>query len=187
VKVTQRSGKLALVLVASVVGGYSITASFFRWPTIFGQHRQSIANIVSELVLIWTIVWSVWLCAGLNAKQWHISKSVKHSVIGLPILLGGMSAVARLHSKWVEISAIKQMVSSPWILAVIPAILSMGVGILGAMTLSRVDRAVRKARAKLKENSCRKCDYNLRGNVSGICPECGTPTKETNGESASTE
>jgi hypothetical protein len=22
---------------------------------------------------------------------------------------------------------------------------------------------------------CQSCDYNLTGNVSGICPECGTP------------
>ena len=22
---------------------------------------------------------------------------------------------------------------------------------------------------------CQKCGYNLRGNISGICPECGTP------------
>lgn len=26
------------------------------------------------------------------------------------------------------------------------------------------------------ENTCRKCGYDLRGNVSGICPECGSPT-----------
>jgi hypothetical protein len=25
---------------------------------------------------------------------------------------------------------------------------------------------------------CRSCDYNLTGNVSGICPECGTPVPE---------
>jgi hypothetical protein len=24
-------------------------------------------------------------------------------------------------------------------------------------------------------NQCRNCDYNLTGNVSGVCPECGTP------------
>jgi hypothetical protein len=24
---------------------------------------------------------------------------------------------------------------------------------------------------------CRKCDYDLTGNVSGRCPECGTPTE----------
>jgi hypothetical protein len=27
----------------------------------------------------------------------------------------------------------------------------------------------------LAPNLCRKCGYNLTGNVSGICPECGTP------------
>lgn len=25
--------------------------------------------------------------------------------------------------------------------------------------------------------TCMKCDYDLTGNVSGICPECGTPTE----------
>lgn len=24
-------------------------------------------------------------------------------------------------------------------------------------------------------NHCRSCGYNLTGNVSGVCPECGTP------------
>ncbi len=24
---------------------------------------------------------------------------------------------------------------------------------------------------------CKKCGYDLTGNVSGICPECGTPVK----------
>ena len=27
----------------------------------------------------------------------------------------------------------------------------------------------------LSPNLCRKCAYNLTGNVSGRCPECGTP------------
>jgi hypothetical protein len=25
---------------------------------------------------------------------------------------------------------------------------------------------------------CRRCGYNLTGNVSGVCPECGTPVPE---------
>ncbi|MFH1748612.1 MAG: hypothetical protein ABIG44_16375 [Planctomycetota bacterium] len=29
---------------------------------------------------------------------------------------------------------------------------------------------------------CRKCGYNLTGNVSGVCPECGTPVHLGNGE-----
>jgi len=30
-------------------------------------------------------------------------------------------------------------------------------------------------RARRKPGHCRFCDYNLTGNVSGTCPECGTP------------
>lgn len=30
-------------------------------------------------------------------------------------------------------------------------------------------------RKRAGSNTCPTCDYNLTGNVSGICPECGTP------------
>jgi predicted RNA-binding Zn-ribbon protein involved in translation (DUF1610 family) len=33
----------------------------------------------------------------------------------------------------------------------------------------------RCGRASTQEPCCRKCGYNLTGNVSGVCPECGTP------------
>jgi hypothetical protein len=29
---------------------------------------------------------------------------------------------------------------------------------------------------RTQRGHCRKCDYNLTGNLSGICPECGTKT-----------
>lgn len=29
-----------------------------------------------------------------------------------------------------------------------------------------------------KTGCCRHCGYNLTGNVSGVCPECGTLTEE---------
>jgi hypothetical protein len=32
-------------------------------------------------------------------------------------------------------------------------------------------------RRRIPPGHCRKCGYNLTGNVSGICPECGTPVK----------
>lgn len=37
--------------------------------------------------------------------------------------------------------------------------------------LDRVGFLPRKRRPSL----CEKCDYDLTGNESGICPECGTP------------
>lgn len=29
-----------------------------------------------------------------------------------------------------------------------------------------------------REGICKNCGYDLTGNVSGICPECGTPVSE---------
>ena len=34
------------------------------------------------------------------------------------------------------------------------------------------------------EGHCRRCGYNLTGNTSGICPECGTPVGEKAGAKA---
>jgi hypothetical protein len=39
-----------------------------------------------------------------------------------------------------------------------------------------VHRRILARRARLAV-CCRQCGYNLTGNVSGICPECGQPTK----------
>ena len=33
-------------------------------------------------------------------------------------------------------------------------------------------------RRRIPPNHCRKCGYNLTGNVSGVCPECGTQVKD---------
>jgi len=30
---------------------------------------------------------------------------------------------------------------------------------------------------RIPTGHCQKCGYNLTGNVSGVCPECGTPIK----------
>lgn len=39
-------------------------------------------------------------------------------------------------------------------------------------------RRHRKLRDSAEDSVCAKCNYNLTGNVSGICPECGTPIQE---------
>ena len=40
----------------------------------------------------------------------------------------------------------------------------------------RRPRAVRAAR--IRRGLCLTCSYDLRGNVSGVCPECGIPVAE---------
>jgi len=35
-----------------------------------------------------------------------------------------------------------------------------------------------RGRVKHPIGCCHSCNYNLTGNISGICPECGTPIPE---------
>jgi hypothetical protein len=39
----------------------------------------------------------------------------------------------------------------------------------------------RQSRSRLGAGRCTSCAYNLTGNVSGICPECGTPVPSLRG------
>ena len=38
--------------------------------------------------------------------------------------------------------------------------------------------AQQERRYRMQHGMCFSCGYKLRGNVSGICPECGTPAAE---------
>ena len=38
------------------------------------------------------------------------------------------------------------------------------------------DRFFPNPEARRRRGLCAACGYNLRGNLSGVCPECGTPT-----------
>ena len=41
---------------------------------------------------------------------------------------------------------------------------------------SLIEPLVRERRPFYPPGHCQKCGYNLTGNVSGVCPECGTAT-----------
>lgn len=51
-------------------------------------------------------------------------------------------------------------------LLVVPAML-FGVAMIYSLTLFR--------KPDFPPGCCRECGYDLTGNVSGVCPECGTP------------
>ena len=87
----------------------------------------------------------------------------------------------------------KFLVPLDWVIYLIASIFT-AVLTLGGFGLPDVDMlpVTRKcrgcgeifARGKAKgrdTRSCRRCDYNLTGNVSGTCPECGTGVSLENG------
>jgi predicted RNA-binding Zn-ribbon protein involved in translation (DUF1610 family) len=56
-------------------------------------------------------------------------------------------------------------------------LLGAGVGTLVGFfrKAARYRRRRRSRRIRRGPPRCAKCGYNLTGNVSGVCPECGTP------------
>jgi len=53
----------------------------------------------------------------------------------------------------------------------VPTLLALGIGLF-KMTIV-VDRSNTQSRRR-KSGKCVSCGYDLTGNVSGVCPECGT-------------
>jgi hypothetical protein len=53
--------------------------------------------------------------------------------------------------------------------AVVPCWLLFAVAAVPTLLLCYVDRR------RIPPGHCRHCGYNLTGNISGVCPECGTP------------
>src|SRR5262249_6696177 len=63
----------------------------------------------------------------------------------------------------------------------IMGITSLVGGIVFFIFGSRYARKMERRRQRIDAGQCVKCSYDLSGNVSGICPECGTLVrKETN-------
>ena len=50
--------------------------------------------------------------------------------------------------------------------------------VLRAIVYKPMQQAIRRALHERGLPVCRPCGYNLTGNVSGVCPECGTPIEK---------
>lgn len=71
----------------------------------------------------------------------------------------------------------EQKISQPWEFRSKTAVPMLAIG-LAALPLMRTVAALSR-RARSRQGFCRHCSYDLTANVSGICPECGTPTEAT--------
>jgi hypothetical protein len=49
--------------------------------------------------------------------------------------------------------------------------------LFGGVSLVLLVPAYVRRRVRRSRNGCLRCGYNLTGNVSGVCPECGTPIR----------
>jgi len=119
---------------------------------------------------------------GLAAFLWMLLLVVSVGIIGgcacrWRITFAGVALVALAAPISTHLSKLAHRVQSPLSIAdpvtlaitLVPSfcVLLLPAGI--AHALASMDRKIPNI------NLCRKCKYSLRGNVSGRCPECGTP------------
>jgi hypothetical protein len=48
-------------------------------------------------------------------------------------------------------------------------------GLVGSVALFRAQLAADERRHRISLGKCAACSYDLTGNTSGVCPECGRP------------
>jgi hypothetical protein len=131
-----------------------------------------------EVLLLWTLSWLVvGNYAGIR-RQWFQHRLGAVMITFMPLLVAlpwavveAMDSLPRLvddprfpHPVWVKVVRITGVT--------LPLI-------MGAICASCLWLLMKHWRHALRKGVCRKCSYNLTGNVSGICPECGTPVGET--------
>ena len=71
-------------------------------------------------------------------------------------------------------SSERYVVCPSWALLILAGLLGTYPGIVF------IRRPFRRAR-RLRNGWCLACGYDLQGNVSGVCPECGSPSKTPRG------
>jgi hypothetical protein len=116
------------------------------------------------------VLWYVEAC--LDAGNAWVLVERSPSWTRYPYLQGGEVIVHRFRANW-ALPAVSRRGSSSIVL--VPLWLPLALFLLVTVAARRVSRR----RPLLPE--CETCGYNLTGNVSGQCPECGTPIPGTTG------
>ena len=133
-----------------------------------------VAHRVPECLVLWWMYCAA--CALVSARLgWQPREDTRlWPVVCIPLVMGALHITLEL-PRWLRPAGPISMLHSSrdWLLLVaLPLVLwASGPVVVSATLWYLLARWKRLARAE----HCQHCDYNLRGNLSGICPECGVP------------
>jgi hypothetical protein len=167
-----------LVLVVSVIVVYLVFATATEFYALRVPFSREIGAVVGarcfEIMLFWTFLWSgVGLYAGMRSRWFQHEGGAAVVMVG-PLSVALPWTFIELWGRAPLIVRTFQYPGSLWIkvmFALSPAIPLALVGGCALMLWAQMN-AWKRA---LRKGVCLECLYDLTGNVSGICPECGTP------------
>lgn len=155
-----------------------------RLAMIAGRYRRPLVAVVLAMsFLVATVVTSGWL---LSYRSMDFGVIVSHGCFSVttirspPSYLGWAAHANRKPQiRWLPF-ALSEPFGAPgrprWIVGV-------PLWIPGALVFILAIVWFRECR-RSEPGHCRKCRYNLAGNVSGVCPECGTRIETEQGHSS---
>jgi hypothetical protein len=117
-------------------------------------------------------VW--WASHGANGGRWVGHGVYLHSYKGTITLSVNRYLQQSVNGRWGF--GFGSYLSIPYHPPGVPhAVVACVLALLPAHRFTRW-RARRRAKRQAEQGLCFNCSYNLAGNTSGVCPECGTPT-----------
>lgn len=155
---------LVLLTYASIAELTSFHLIAFPTPgSSLIQHR------ISEYVVVWILFWSIagWVFTFLGRR---FDGRLRLWIIALiPPAVGLVQSFAEVRVAYLDDQAGRNDPWSLWVNAVTIAIPFLKTAIVSTIFLIQV-RVWRKFG---RRGYCAECDYDLTGNISGVCPECG--------------
>jgi len=172
--------KRRLLVISSLVAVYLSLATWTEFypagpPT---GTRTAIGRRFSEVLLVWTGWWALTGWRVYRTGDWKRSRLGDLLILMVPLGLGVGWSGTQLATVWsvlFERPAGAPPLSTSWWLPVggMFALLGPLAYGVGCSWLLRTEMSY--IRRLLTGRYCAKCGYDLTGNVSGICPECGIP------------
>lgn len=133
--------------------------------------RKAIKLLRLSLLILLT------LAAGLTARMWVNVYTMQRAsgfqadvlAVGVP----GLSNVLLTDDRWLPF--LNEGWEKPRWMLTLPYWMAIAF-LLAYPIIVVILSPSRRRRRRLKQGLCLKCGYNLTGNESGVCPECGTET-----------
>lgn len=154
-------------------GGVLGVTRYSRWPgPVHSFHRVWDGDVSHLVTPVFAIRW-----AGANRTEWEKGKfHFAHGTVCLLLVPDGTVSYGRLALPAIQQFAMQKF-SAPFPFWTIGIPCWLAVVIFAFLPMLLICRsATRRFRGRLRTSRgrCYKCGYNLTGNASGLCPECGS-------------
>ena len=154
-----------------------------------GARIQSIVSVCSMLLIGATFIfwWPLWRLAGPRwiafdqARMRRAREKLPHRLSVLRAKFGTRRSWVRLGLSWgfpmwiiMTVRMLFQTGSRSVLSNILLAVIQLPFWLLGGLLFGYVMKRLVLGEQPNTPGQCVQCGYNLSGNVSGICPECGT-------------